>query len=87
MVISLCALLLCTLLAPDTLTYSLFHRILLIPIEVLQTILIRENQKMDADDKATMDGANRSRVEKAARLEGISFEQVMERRKGFCYLY
>ena len=42
---------------------------------------------MDADDKAAMDGANRSRVEEAARLEGISFEQAMEKRKGFRYLY
>jgi len=87
MVISLCALLLCTLLALGTLTYSLFHRISLIPIQVLRTILIRENRKMDADDKAAMDGANRSRVEEAARLEGISFEQAMVRRKGFRYLY
>jgi len=67
--------------------YSLFQRISLIPAEVLRTILIRENRKMDADDKAAMDGANRSRVEEAARLEGISFEQAMEKRKGFRYLY
>ena len=29
-----------------------------------------------------MEGANRTRVEEAARLEGITFEQAMERRKG-----
>jgi len=87
MVISLCALLLCNLLALGTSMYSLFQRISLIPAEALRTILIRKNRKMDADDKATMDGANRSRVEEAARLEGISFEQAMEKRKGFRYLY
>ncbi len=28
-----------------------------------------------------------NRVEEAASLEGISFEQAMERRRGFRYLY
>jgi len=50
-------------------------------------MLVRENRQLDADDKTALDGANRLRVEEAARLEGISFEQAMERRKGFRYLY
>lgn len=50
-------------------------------------MLIRENKKLDADEKAVMEGANRTRVEEAARLEGITFEQAMERRKGYRYLY
>ena len=56
-------------------------------VAVIRQILIRENRQLDADDKTALDGANRSRVEEAARLEGISFEQAMERRKGFRYLY
>jgi hypothetical protein len=34
-----------------------------------------------------MEGVNRARVEEAARLEGITFEEAMERRKGYRYLY
>jgi len=62
-------------------------RISLIPAAVIRQILVQENRQLDADDKAAMDGANRSRVEEAARLESISFEKAMERRKGFRYLY
>lgn len=54
---------------------------------VIRQILVRRNKKLDADEKAAMEGANRIRVEEAARLEGITFEQAMERRKGFRYLY
>ena len=48
---------------------------------------MRENRKLDADEKAAMEGANRTRVQEAAKLEGITFEQAMERRKGYRYLY
>lgn len=60
-----------------------------INIKVLQSfvILVNRNKKLDADENAAMQGANRSRVEEAARLEGLTFEQAMERRKGFRYLY
>ena len=54
---------------------------------VIRQILVRENQKLDADEKAAMEGANRARVEEAAKLEGITFEKAMERRKGYRYLY
>lgn len=50
-------------------------------------MLINKNKKLDADETAVMRGANRARVEEAARLEGLTFEQAMERRKGFRYLY
>jgi hypothetical protein len=56
-------------------------------LAVIRQILIRRNKKLDADEKAAMEGANRERVEEAARIEGITFEQAMERRKGFRYLY
>jgi hypothetical protein len=50
-------------------------------------MLVRRNKKLDADEKVAMEGANMARVEEAARIEGITFEQAMERRKGFRYLY
>ena len=34
-----------------------------------------------------MNGVDRERVEEAARLEGLTFESALERRKGFRYLY
>lgn len=34
-----------------------------------------------------MDSADRFRVEEAAKIEGITFEQAIERRKGYRYLY
>ncbi len=42
---------------------------------------------MDDDDKAIMEGANRERIEAAARLEGITVEEALERRKKYRYLY
>ncbi len=46
--------------------------------------LVRENQRLDKEDTLKIDT---NRVEEAGRLEGISCEQAMERRKGFRYLY
>ncbi|PPQ66338.1 hypothetical protein CVT26_011169 [Gymnopilus dilepis] len=54
---------------------------------LIRQILVRENRKLDEDEKAALEGANRLRVEEAARLEGITFEEAMEKRKGFRYLY
>lgn len=42
---------------------------------------------MDADEKEQIAVVDRERVEEAARLEGITFEEAVERRKGFRYLY
>ena len=50
-------------------------------------MLIRANQKMVEDETNAMTDANRKRIEEAARLEGISFETALERRRGFRYLY
>jgi len=50
-------------------------------------MVVRENRRLDEDEKATMGDGNRARVEEAARLEGISFEEAMSRRRGFRYLY
>lgn len=49
-------------------------------------MLVRVNRALDIDEKNILRGTNRARVEEAARLEGITFEQAMEKRKGFRYL-
>ncbi|KAF5365420.1 hypothetical protein D9758_010831 [Tetrapyrgos nigripes] len=54
---------------------------------VIRQLIIRDNKKLDEDERAIMEGTNKQRVEQAAILEGITFEQAMERRKGFRYLY
>lgn len=54
---------------------------------MIRQILLRENKKLDADERLVMGGANETRVRDAAKLEGITFEQAMERRKGYRYLY
>ncbi|KAE9407361.1 MFS general substrate transporter [Gymnopus androsaceus JB14] len=54
---------------------------------VLRQWVIRDNKKLDEDEKLAFGEANRARVEEAARLEGITFDQAMQRRKGFRYLY
>jgi len=48
--------------------------------------LVRLNKKLDADERAALQGADELRVKEAAILEGITFDQAMERRKGFRYL-
>ncbi|KAF9063519.1 major facilitator superfamily domain-containing protein [Rhodocollybia butyracea] len=54
---------------------------------LLRQWIIRDNKKLDEDEKAALNGLNHARVEEAARLEGITLEQAMHRRKGFRYLY
>jgi len=88
--ISLCALVISTLLALGSWCFKHWSVCLnaqYLYIAVIRQILVRENCKLNADEKAAMEGANCARVEEAARLEGITFEQAMERRKGYRYLY
>ncbi|KAJ7506747.1 MFS general substrate transporter [Mycena galericulata] len=70
MLISLCALVLSTLMSFG-----------------IRQHLLRKNKQLDEDERVVMRGANEVRVREAAIIEGISFEEAMERRKGFRYLY
>ncbi|KAF8574831.1 MFS general substrate transporter [Ramaria rubella] len=54
---------------------------------VIRQMLIRDNRKLDAQDLLVLKGAHRERVEEYARLENISFDEAVERKKGFRYLY
>ncbi|KAI0683986.1 MFS general substrate transporter [Cytidiella melzeri] len=53
---------------------------------VVRWMLVAENKKLDHVEKQ-MSPAKRLRVEEAARLEGLTFEEAVERNKGFRYLY
>ena len=53
----------------------------------MRSMLKRMNKKLDEDELGAMKGANWKRIEDAARLEGITLEEAIERKKGFRYLY
>ncbi|KAI0782638.1 MFS general substrate transporter [Abortiporus biennis] len=54
---------------------------------VIRWMLVRENNKLVRDEIEDLKGAKRERIEEAARLEGLTFEEALERKKGFRYLY
>ncbi len=49
-------------------------------------MLIIENKRLDREERH-MTLAKRRRIEEAARLEGLTFEEALEKNKGFRYLY
>lgn len=83
MVVSLCGLVLSSLLSLGM--FGPFHNVpKSMALLGIRQHLLRKNRKLDAD---AMQDANENRVKEAAILEGISFEQALERRKGFRYLH
>ncbi|KAH9856028.1 MFS general substrate transporter [Lenzites betulinus] len=54
---------------------------------IIRTMLVRQNQRLEQEEMANLKGARRERIEDAARLEGITFEEALKRKKGFRYLY
>ena len=54
---------------------------------VIRMMLVRENKRLDMDELGALKGANKERIEEFARLEGITIEEAMERKRGFRYLY
>ncbi|KAK7054415.1 hypothetical protein VNI00_003613 [Paramarasmius palmivorus] len=53
---------------------------------LLRQMLIKENKSLK-DKRRTAEGADRIRVEEAAKLEGITFDEALEKRKEFRFLY
>ncbi|KIY51512.1 MFS general substrate transporter [Fistulina hepatica ATCC 64428] len=53
----------------------------------VRQMLVRDNKRLEENEKAEMTEMERMRVQEVARLEGISFEQAMKQRKGFRFLY
>jgi hypothetical protein len=45
------------------------------------------NRQFDTDNAAASSGTSEERVKKAAHLEGITYQQALEKRRGFRYLY
>ena len=54
---------------------------------VTHCILKRENKNLDEHELGGLKDANSERVENAARLEGITLEEAMEKMKRFRYFY
>ncbi|KAI0332944.1 MFS general substrate transporter [Cubamyces sp. BRFM 1775] len=54
---------------------------------VIRVILINQNKRLEREELLNLSGARRERIEDAARLEGITFEEALKRKKGFRYLY
>jgi len=52
---------------------------------VIRTMLARENRRMNHED-SDMNEAKRGRIEQAAKLEGITMAEAMEKQRGFRYL-
>ncbi|KAF8529687.1 major facilitator superfamily domain-containing protein [Hysterangium stoloniferum] len=53
---------------------------------VMRQVLVRENRALDVHG-LLVKGSNQERVEEFARLEGITIEEALVRKKGFRYLY
>jgi len=54
---------------------------------VIRQMLVRENRRLDESELEDLKGAKRERIEEFAKLEGITFEEALERKRGFRYLY
>ena len=49
-------------------------------------MLVAENRRFDREELDMQKGAQRERIEEAARLEGFAFEEALRRKRGFRYL-
>lgn len=54
---------------------------------VIRQMLVRENRRLDESELGALKGANRERIEEFAKLEGITIDEALERKRGFRYLY
>lgn len=54
---------------------------------IIRQMIIKRNKQMLEDELKCITPANKLRVEEAARIEGISFEEAMAKRRGFKLLY
>jgi len=54
---------------------------------VIRVMLVRDNKRLTENELDALKGVNRQRIEEYARLEGISIEEALERKRGFRYLY
>ena len=88
MLIGICSILAAIFLALGKMinTFSSWQYILRLGI-VIRITLVRENRRMDQDDRLALSEAKRERIELAAKLEGITIEEALEKQRGFRYLF
>ena len=53
---------------------------------VIRCMLARENQRLEREERYSLDPEEEERTKEAARLEGITEEEALVRRRGFRYL-
>ena len=53
---------------------------------MIRCILVWQNKRLDREELDMQKGAQRERIEEAARLEGITLEEALRRKRGFRYL-
>ena len=54
---------------------------------MIRILLISENKALEKAELKEMTLEMRTRIEESARLEGLTFDEALERHKGFRYLY
>ncbi|EPQ55026.1 MFS general substrate transporter [Gloeophyllum trabeum ATCC 11539] len=54
---------------------------------IVRCMLIRDNKALEAEMLDNMDEGEKIRIADAARLEGITFQEALDRKRGFRYLY
>ena len=54
---------------------------------LMRYMLIAENKQMERDQLQNMTEDERQRIEDAAKLEGLTMQEALERRRGFRLLY
>ena len=88
MIIGICSLLVAISLAfgKDDHLFQVWQYALRFKKKVIRTMLVRENRRMDHED-SVLNEAKRGRIEQAAKLEGITMAEAMEKQRGFRYLY
>ena len=53
---------------------------------IIRYVLVHQNKQLDREELQLDDSAQRERIAEAARLEGVTFEEALQRRRGFRYL-
>ena len=53
---------------------------------IIRYVLLHQNKQLDREELQLDDSAQRERIVEAARLEGVTFEEALKRRRGFRYL-
>lgn len=50
-------------------------------------MLVEQNKQLERDQLSNLTPDERQRIEDAAKLEGLTIQEALERKRGFRYLY